>query len=82
QHKTLEPAALDRVVKTCVATDPEERWQSAREVKLALGWLSDAGVPSNFKPASNRFRFWAIAAIAATVLAGVWIMGARRESTP
>ena len=27
--RTLEPPALDRVVKTCIATDPEERWQSS-----------------------------------------------------
>ncbi|MFN0172196.1 MAG: protein kinase domain-containing protein [Bryobacteraceae bacterium] len=32
----LEPPALDRVVKTCLAADPEDRWRSAREVKLAL----------------------------------------------
>lgn len=27
---------LDRVVRTCLAKDPEERWQSARDVKHAL----------------------------------------------
>jgi predicted Ser/Thr protein kinase len=41
--KTLEPAALDRVVKTCLAAEPEERWQSAREVKLALELARPAG---------------------------------------
>ncbi|MFN0172195.1 MAG: protein kinase domain-containing protein [Bryobacteraceae bacterium] len=34
--RALEPPALDRVVKTCMAADPADRWQSAREVKLAL----------------------------------------------
>ena len=26
----MSPAALDRVVKTCLAKDPDERWQIAR----------------------------------------------------
>ena len=34
--RTLEPPALDRVVRMCLAEDPDQRWQSAREVKLAL----------------------------------------------
>ena len=34
--ETLDPPSLDRVVRTCRAEDPDERWQSAREVKLAL----------------------------------------------
>src|SRR6266849_10723121 len=32
----MTPAALDRVVRTCLAKDPEERWQSARDLKRAL----------------------------------------------
>jgi len=35
------PLALDRVVKTCLAKDPEQRWQSAREVKHALTWWTE-----------------------------------------
>ena len=39
---TLEPAApaaLDRVVRTCLAKDPEERWQSAADVRRELAWI-------------------------------------------
>jgi hypothetical protein len=32
----LHPLALDRIVKTCLASDPDDRWQSARDVMLAL----------------------------------------------
>jgi Tol biopolymer transport system component/predicted Ser/Thr protein kinase len=32
----LEPPALESVVKTCLAKDPQDRWQTAREVKIAL----------------------------------------------
>ena len=30
--------ALDHVVSTCLAKDPDERWQSARDVELELRW--------------------------------------------
>src|SRR5262245_18160695 len=30
----LQPPALERVVKTCLAKDPDTRWQTAREVRL------------------------------------------------
>jgi Tol biopolymer transport system component len=35
------PRALDSVVKTCLEKDPEERWQSARDVKLQLKAIAE-----------------------------------------
>jgi Tol biopolymer transport system component len=37
----MTPLALDRVVKTCLAKDPEERWQSASDLKRELRWLAE-----------------------------------------
>jgi len=39
----MTPPALDRVVKTCLAKDPEDRWQSAHDVKSELQWIAEAG---------------------------------------
>ena len=39
----MSPPALDRTVKICLAKDPDERFQSAHDVKLQLGWIRDAG---------------------------------------
>jgi hypothetical protein len=39
----LSPPALDRVVQTCLAKDPDERWQTAHDVRLQLEWIRDAG---------------------------------------
>ena len=36
----MTPPALDHVVRTCLAKDPEERFQTAHDVKLQLRWLS------------------------------------------
>ncbi len=38
----LAPPALDRVVKMCLAKDPEDRWQSARDVAGELKWISES----------------------------------------
>ena len=35
------PPALDHVVKTCLAKDPENRWHSANDVKLQLRWITE-----------------------------------------
>ncbi|MGH9693765.1 MAG: serine/threonine-protein kinase, partial [Bryobacteraceae bacterium] len=55
------PAPLERVLRGCLAKDPEERWQSARDVRRALE-LSMAGA----RPARSRWyerTAWIVAAI-------------------
>jgi eukaryotic-like serine/threonine-protein kinase len=37
------PAALERVVTRCLAKDPEDRWQTARDVTVELQWASEHG---------------------------------------
>ena len=39
----MAPPALDRVVKTCLAKDPDERWQTAHDLGLELKWVAEAG---------------------------------------
>ena len=39
----MAPPALDRLVGTCVAKDPDERRQSMHDVLLELKWIADAG---------------------------------------
>lgn len=46
----MTPPALDRVVKTCLAKDPDDRWQSAHDLMSELKWIregsSQAGIPA------------------------------------
>jgi serine/threonine protein kinase len=42
----LTPPALDRVVKKCLAKDPEERWQTAHDLKDELKWIAELGPQS------------------------------------
>jgi serine/threonine protein kinase len=39
-HPMTSPA-LERIVKKCLAKDPDERWQSARDLKTNLEWIAE-----------------------------------------
>lgn len=39
----LSPSALDRVVKKCLAKDPDDRWQTARDLADEMKWISEGG---------------------------------------
>jgi len=44
------PAALDRVLRKCLAKDPDQRWQTARDLKDELDWLAN---PTGSESASS-----------------------------
>ncbi len=63
----VTPKALDRVVQTCLEKDPDRRWQSAREVKHALEWISlEAPTPA---PAKRQWLWQGVAAALAVIAA-------------
>jgi len=41
--QSMVPPVLDRVVRTCLAKDPDERWQTAHDLKLQLQRVMAAG---------------------------------------
>jgi eukaryotic-like serine/threonine-protein kinase len=78
---TLEPSvplALDRIVQTCLAKDPDERWQTARDLLRELRWATTAVDPTRpiARPAKPRPFSWPIAAGIVGLLAaaglGAW----------
>jgi serine/threonine protein kinase len=51
----LTPAALDHVVLRCLMKDPEERWQSARDLSRELKWISgELGLTKASEPAPRH----------------------------
>src|SRR5207253_1578220 len=53
----LTPPSLERVVQTCLAKDPAERFQSAHDLKLQLEWLLESGAaPTPIKKAARARR--------------------------
>ncbi|MBI3666259.1 MAG: PD40 domain-containing protein [Acidobacteria bacterium] len=71
-------------MKTCLAKDPEERWQSAHDLKRELQWIVEGGsaVSPSSRPAAPVSRLpwalFALTALAALALAVVHF----RESPP
>jgi Tol biopolymer transport system component len=39
---TNSPSALDRTIRTCIRKDPDDRFQSAHDVRLQLEWIAEA----------------------------------------
>jgi serine/threonine protein kinase/Tol biopolymer transport system component len=70
---TIQPAsppALDYVIRTCLAKDPDERFQTAHDVKLQLNWLLHGNATAPTSVAAPRFQpSWALGlGLAAVVL--------------
>ena len=66
----LTPPALERVVRACLAKDPDERIQTAHDVKLQLQWIAEGGSSVGGVPAvvaskrKNRERLaWILAGV-------------------
>jgi serine/threonine-protein kinase len=60
--------ALDRVIRTCLAKDPEDRFQNALDVKRNLPWAMEE---TSAASARSRSRFGEAAWLAAGVMAVV-----------
>src|SRR5205823_9061208 len=85
--RPMTPSALERVVRTCLAKNPDDRFQTSHDVMLALQWIRDEQTnPSAPLPRARARRrvagehvAWALAlaiAIGAAAGIGLW---ARRE---
>ncbi|HEY6372496.1 MAG TPA: protein kinase [Candidatus Sulfotelmatobacter sp.] len=48
----VAPPALHRVLKKCLEKDPENRWQSARDLKTELDWIAQEPSEVSAAPAS------------------------------
>ena len=73
----ISPPVFDALVQICLAKDPEERWQTAHDVKLQLGWAAaNALLPANAAREPSRLAAlgWLTAALLLLSLAalGIW----------
>ncbi|MBI3666260.1 MAG: protein kinase [Acidobacteria bacterium] len=74
----LTPPALDHVVRTCLAKDPDARRQTAHDVMLELEWIAAGGAQAGVAtpvvtPTKARERLaWAAAVVVLAALAFVF----------
>src|SRR6266852_1607987 len=83
----MAPPAFDRVVRTCLAKDPDDRWQTAHDIAVQLRWIAEGGsavgpVPSiaaRRAPAA-RILPWIVAALATAGVVALLVRDWRRSS--
>src|SRR5215472_12819563 len=76
--KPLTPPALNHAIRRCLAKDPEERWQTVRDLKFALELAVE---PKPSVPARTRSRWlWIVTAGAVIVaVASFWWSWPQRQ---
>jgi Tol biopolymer transport system component/tRNA A-37 threonylcarbamoyl transferase component Bud32 len=71
------PAALDLIVGTCLAKDPDDRYASAHDIGLQLGWLAEGALAPETAPGLQakrialRYVGWITVALLAIVGVGL-----------
>ena len=84
----MSPPALDRVVKKCLAKDPEDRWQNAADLGSELKWIGESGSQSGAAAPvvarrKNRERLsWGLTGIALLLIAAAMVRNERRTAVP
>ncbi len=84
------PPALDRIVKKCLAKEPEKRWQAASDVCDELKWIAEGGSDSTPalaiapKGILDRWRegaLWGAAFLLLAAVTGI-VLWNRKSSSP
>src|SRR5262245_23553727 len=85
QVQPLAPASLDRIVKTCLEKDPDDRWQNAHDLMKELTWIaegrSQAGMAISPGLTKRRHLPWIVAAALLAVVA-YWFGNVNQKSPP
>ena len=79
-RQPLTPPILEHIVSRCLAKDPDERCQSARDLRDELAWVAGAGVsqtsatPPRPSAARTAALAWVLTALASVVAAGAVVL--------
>jgi serine/threonine protein kinase len=87
----LTPPALERLIRRCLVKDPDDRWQTARDLLAELKWVSNSAtaVPTDGgsivarRADRRRTRVWiaavAITAAVSAIAVGVYVVARHRS---
>jgi eukaryotic-like serine/threonine-protein kinase len=75
----MTPPQLDRVVKRCLAKEPEQRWQTATDLCEGLRWIAESGMTQGGAADANapnrkdwvKTALWAGVSVATCIMVGV-----------
>jgi hypothetical protein len=85
--RRMTPPALDRVVKKCLAKDPDDRWHSARDLCDELKWIAEGGERAGIVETDSRKRWALFAGVACVLVAAAaaavgWMLKSPPPSAP
>ena len=70
----MTPASFDRIVRSCLQKDPDDRWQSAHDVATELRWISESPASVERKRARS-WSAWTLPVVTALVAAAMtWLI--------
>jgi eukaryotic-like serine/threonine-protein kinase len=83
--RPLTPLALDHAISRCLAKDKEERWQTARDLKLELKWIGESGLQATLasrtatddnRTSGRRALLWGTVSLLVAAITGVaaWML--------
>jgi Tol biopolymer transport system component len=72
----MTPPALDRVVKKCLAKEPDQRWQAASDVCDELKWIAEGGSQVTFSPTAPAKGIRTLRRRALILSVGTLLLGA------
>ncbi len=85
----IAPRLLEHTVRGCLDKDPDERWQSVRDVARQLEWIADSSTEETATPTEKSVGSWRRAAAlslvvgaAAALLAALAVLGLQPEAAP
>ena len=92
QVQPMTPPALEYLVRTCLAKDPDARFQTAHDVSLQLRWIAEGGsavgvpAPVVARRKSRERVAWALSAVLAAIALGAGALAVihlrEKASTP
>jgi serine/threonine protein kinase len=56
--EAVSPPMLDRAIRQCLAKDPDQRWQTAGDLKRALQWIAEGGSQAGIPAVISKRRRW------------------------
>jgi serine/threonine-protein kinase len=71
------PPLLDNIIVRCLAKDPDERWQTAKDLEQALKWIAEGPAETVHAPRRTSRRDWlawvtAVGLVGTLSAIGVW----------
>ena len=85
----MSPPALEHLTTACLAKDPDERLQTAHDVKVGLRWIAQTGSQTGVLPRPlarhpnwDRMAWWLVGLLSLVIAAGVAAWWSRLHQTP